>query len=288
VLAESWTTLRVLDWTSGRFDRAGIESPRLEAQILLASILECDRVALYTSFERPLAAAELAAFRGLISRRLAGESVAYLVGKKEFWSREFAVDSRVLVPRGDTETLIAAALDAAKSAPPGAIADIGTGSGAIAVTMACELPSRAVIAIDVSSDALDVARANAATHEVSDRISFRGGNLLEPIGNEQVALLLANLPYVEAAEIEALAPEVRAEPRLALDGGDDGLDLIRELVRNAPPMLAPGGWVVLEHGCDQGRAVRELLTAAAVFEAVETKADLAGRDRVSLARKAVV
>ena len=284
-MAEPWTTLRVLDWTASRLERAQIEAPRLEAQILLAHVLQCDRVALYTAFERPLADEELAGYRGLIQRRLAGESVAYLVGMKEFWSREFAVDARVLVPRADTETLVEWAIECAKSAPAGAIADVGTGSGAIAVTMACESTDRPVIAVDISSDALELARRNAETHGVGDRVDFRQGNLAKPLEGEEVALLLANLPYVEAGEIEHLAAEVRAEPRLALDGGTDGLDLIRELVSVAALHVVAGGFVALEHGHDQGGAVRDLLSARAEFDGVETREDLGGRPRITFARK---
>ncbi len=284
-LAETWTTLKVIDWTTGRFDRAGLESPRLEAQLLLAHILKCDRVALYTQFDRPLAADELAAYRTLIQRRLDGECVAYLVGTKEFWSREFLVNKDVLVPRADTETVISAVLDRLSDSPGGPIIDVGTGSGAIAVTLACEIPDRRVVAVDISQDALAVAARNAERHQAADRIDFRLGDLLAPAAKEQFSFVVANLPYVEADEIEKLAAEVRSEPRLALDGGSDGLDLIRLLIGESPARLLAGGWLVLEHGEDQGEAVRKLLTPDAGFDQAETIEDLAGRDRVTLARR---
>jgi release factor glutamine methyltransferase len=280
-VTEAWTTLRVLEWTESRFARAGIDSPRLEAQVLLAHALGCDRVGLYTSFDKPLGNPELGAYRELIRRRLEGESVAYLVGEKEFWSRPFAVSAEVLVPRPDTETLIEAVLDRREILPAGAVADVGTGSGAIAVTLALEL-KRPVVATDVSDAAAALARRNAERHGAA--VEVRVGDLLEPLAGEPpLAAVVSNPPYVATAELEAAAIEVRREPRLALDGGADGLDLIRRLVAAAAPRLASGGLLAIEHGWDQGAAVRQRIDETGSFGAAETVRDLGGRERVTLA-----
>lgn len=276
-----WTTLRVLEWTTGRFARADIESPRLEAQILLAHVLGCGRVALYTSFDKPLGDGELGRYREMIQRRLDGEPVAYLVGEKEFWSLPFAVDASVLIPRGDTETLIEVVLDGvADRAAPLRIADVGTGSGAIAVTLASELGVATVVATDVSAPACRIAAANAEHNGVGDRVDVREGDLLAPLAGARFDVLAANLPYVPAGDIDGLDAEVRREPRAALDGGPDGLAAIRRLVAGARDHLEPGARVVLEHGHDQSAAVRELLLTQG-FTDVATRRDLGDRDRVT-------
>jgi release factor glutamine methyltransferase len=286
-VAETWTILKVLEWTTGRFAQAGIDSPRLEAQVLLGHVLGCDRVSLYTSFDKPLGPDELGAFRALIKRRLAGEPVAYLVGEQEFWSLPFRVDPRVLIPRRDTQTLIEEVLDqVGDRAAPLAIAEIATGSGAIAVTLAHELSAARVVATDISDDALAVAADNAQRNEVADRVALRAGDLAAPLaGDSPYDVLVANLPYVPTAELETLSPEVRAEPRGALDGGADGLDLIRRLVAAAPAHLRPGGLLVLEHALDQHDRIAALLAATGAFEPAAVRADLAGHPRVTYARR---
>jgi release factor glutamine methyltransferase len=243
------------------------------------------RVQLYTHFDRPLAAEELAALRELVRRRQAGEPVAYLTGKKEFWSLDLRVDSRVLVPRPDTETLVEVALDLLPKAEPRRVADIGTGSGAVALALKRERPEADVVAVDRSPDALAVARANALRLGLAVR--FVEGDLLAPlVGEAPFDLLTANLPYIPTADLADLAPEVHSEPRLAIDGGADGLDLIRRLladgagVRNA---LAPGAAVALEIGVGQAGTVAGLLRAAGLVDPV-IRCDLAGRERVVVAR----
>jgi release factor glutamine methyltransferase len=284
---EDWTTIRALDWTAGRFERAGIESARLEAQVLLAHALGCNRVALYTSFDKPLAAEQLGRFRELIKRRLGGESVAYLVGEKEFWSRPFAVTADVLVPRADTETLIEAVLDRRASLPPGPIADVGTGSGIIAITLSLEL-ARPAIAVDISEAALAVARRNADALG-AEQVELRRGDLCAPLAGERLAVLASNPPYIPTAEIDGpnatIGPEVRCEPRLALDGGADGLGAIRRLVAAAADLVVPEGLLVFEHAEDQGAASRALVEATGAFAAAITARDLGDRDRVTLAER---
>jgi release factor glutamine methyltransferase len=286
-VAETWTILRVLDWTAGRFDQAGFESGRLEAQVLLAHVLSCDRVALYTHFDQPLAPEELAEYRGLIKRRLAGEPTAYLTGAQEFWSLPFAVDERVLIPRRDTETLIEVVLDHVEDRSAELrIADVGTGCGAIAVALAHELGAARIVATDVSVDALSVARENAERNLVADRVELRRADLCSGFADgEQFDVVAANLPYIPSGQVGELMAEVRCEPRAALDGGEDGLDLVRRLILEAGRHLVAGGLLVLEHGWDQGSAVADLLVTAGVFHAPEARHDLAGEARVAFASR---
>jgi release factor glutamine methyltransferase len=277
-----WTVLEVIRWTVARFTERGLDTPRLDAELLVAQALGLSRVQLYVQFDRPLLPAELGDIRALIKRRQAGESVAYLLGKKEFWGLEFAVDARVLVPRPDTETLVEEARErldeAAREAASERIADVGTGSGAIALTLAKLRPAAAVFAADVSPDALAVARAN------SDRlalpVTFVEGDLTAPLApHAPFALIVANLPYIPSGDLAALPPEVRAEPALALDGGADGLSLVRRLIAAAPDLLAAGGALALEIGAGQAPATVELLQAAG-FADVRTRRDLGGVERV--------
>lgn len=272
----SWTILEVLQWTTARFTERGISSPRLDAELLAAQALGLSRVQLYTQFDRPLDAAELAALRMLVKRRQAGEPVAYITGRKEFWSLDLAVDARVLIPRPDSETAVEEAL--ARTRDGGRVADVGTGAGTIALALAKARPDLTVFASDVSADALAVARSNA--ERLGLPVTFVEGSLLEPLrASAPFDLLVANLPYVPTADIAGLPAEVRCEPRLALDGGADGLDLVRALVAQAVELLAPGGALVLEIGAGQAAASAELLRAAGLAE-IRTRRDLGGVERV--------
>jgi release factor glutamine methyltransferase len=275
-----WTVLEVIRWTVARFTERALATPRLDAELLVAHALGLPRVQLYVQFDRPLGADELAAIRALIKRRQAGESVAYLVGKKEFWGIDFAVDARVLVPRPDTETLIEEARDRLGATPAESIriGDVGTGSGAIALTLAKLFPAAAVFASDVSPAALEVARANA--ERLALAVTFLEGDLAAPLAAQApFSLLCANLPYIPSGEMATLPPEVKSEPALALDGGPDGLALVRRLSADAPGLLAPGGALVLEIGDGQAAATAELVRAAG-FADVQTRRDLAGVERV--------
>jgi release factor glutamine methyltransferase len=301
--------LDVVRWTTARFAERGLGTPRLDAELLVAHVLSLPRVQLYVQFERALSPDELAALRALIKRRQAGESIAYLTGRKEFWKFEFAVDARVLVPRPDTETLIEEALarlggpggregeregepepegegesestgagasDAA--APQPRIADVGTGSGALAITLAKLRPGAAVFASDASPPALEVARANA--ERLGAAVTFVEGDLGAPLApHAPFSLIVANLPYIPTGELASLPADVRCEPASALDGGADGLELVRRLVAEAPALLAAGGALALEIGAGQADATRALL-AASGFTDVRARRDLAGVDRV--------
>jgi release factor glutamine methyltransferase len=276
----SWTILEVLQWTTARFQERGMGSPRLDAELLAAHAFGLSRVQLYTQFDRPLLGPELAAYRELVKRRQAGEPVAYLTGRKEFWSLDLAVDKRVLIPRPDTETTVEEALERLKerAGDPPRIADVGTGSGAIALALAKSRPEAAVFACDVSPEALAVARGNA--ERLGLAVTFLEGSLAEPLrAHGRFDLVVANLPYVCAGDIPGLAPEVRSEPWLALDGGADGLDLVRTLVASAPEILAPGGALVLEIGEGQAQATAALCRTAGLQD-VRVRADLAGIERV--------
>jgi release factor glutamine methyltransferase len=286
-VSETWTTLKVLEWTTSRFQRAGIESARLEAQVLLAHTLACDRVRLYMDFDRPLRADELGNYRALIQRRLSGEPLAYLVGEQEFWSLPFRVGPEVLIPRRDSETVIEVVLDQTTDrAAPLRIADLCTGSGVLAITLARELGQAQVVATDISEAAARVARDNAERNLVADRVEVRVGDLHAPLAGEPpFDVLVSNPPYVRSADIPGLAREVRCEPRLALDGGPDGLMFYARIVAAAPALLVPGGLLVLEHGFDQDHAVRQLIDATGVFEPAATRHDLGGQPRVTHARR---
>ena len=279
--SESWTPLKVLTWTAGRFGERGIDSARLDAELLLAHVLGTSRVALYTSFDKPLSVDELARYRELVKRRLAGEPVAYLVGEQEFWSLALHVDEHVLIPRRDTETLVEVALKAARSLPPGRIrlADVCTGSGAVAIALASELPEAEVVATDASDAALQVASANVARHGLAERVQLRAGDLCAPLDGH-FAIIAANPPYIPTGSLAGLAAEVRREPALALDGGADGLTVLRRIIGDARTHLDPGGTLAVEHGFDQAAAVAALC-AAAGYERVTTTRDLAGVERVT-------
>jgi release factor glutamine methyltransferase len=274
---QAWTILEVLRWTIGRFERQGIESARLDAELLATKAFARTRVELYTHYDQPLDEAELASYRALVQRRLAGESVAYILGHKEFWSIDFEVDARVLVPRPDTETLVEQALEVlAKLDKPARIADIGTGSGAIAIALKKERPGDEVFAVDASPDALAVAQANAARLKLA--VAFLQGDLVSPLEG-RFDLVVSNPPYIPSGEIDSLSAEVRNEPRMALDGGMDGLDLVRRLVQGAIGLLADDGWLAMEIGSGQAEAAMNILRDAG-YRHVGSRRDLAGIERV--------
>jgi len=275
-LAEEWTVLKLLRWTEDFFREKGIAEPRLDAQALLADLLAIDRVGLYLNYDRPLTPAELADFRHRVGRRGQREPLQYIIGRTEFWSLEFKVAPAVLIPRADTEVLVEEALRRCPSAAR--ILDVGTGSGALAIVLARELPA-AVTAIDLSAAALALAAENAAAHAVAERIAFLPGDLAQlPAG--PFDLIVANPPYIPSGDIAGLMAEVSAfEPRLALDGGPDGLAAYRHLARQAPHCLAAGGWLLVEIGVGQSEAVRELFLHNGLSE-IFIREDYAGSPRV--------
>lgn len=281
-MAETWTVLKILQWTAEYFRGKGIESGRRDAELLLGDTLALDRVGLYLNFDRPLQAPELAAFRQRVERRAHREPLQYILGQCEFWSLPFTVTPAVLIPRPDTEVLVEEAL---KLLPPGGrLLDVGLGSGAIAVAIAHERADARVAGIDASVEALAVTQQNAVTNGVAGRCDFRRGDLFHLDGGPY-DLIVSNPPYIAAGEMAGLMPEVRDhEPELALVAGADGLDCYRALVPGAAAQLAAGGWLLVEVGAGQAPAVRELF-AAAGYADIFTANDLAGIERVVGGRK---
>ncbi|ODU53603.1 MAG: protein-(glutamine-N5) methyltransferase, release factor-specific [Lysobacteraceae bacterium SCN 69-48] len=253
-----------------------------DAALLLAHALGKSRSWLFAHADDALGEAEAARFDVLLARRAAGEPVAYLTGWRGFWTLELAVTPATLVPRPETELLVDLALARLPVDAPVRVADLGTGSGAIALAIASERPRAQVLATDASSAALDVARGNAARNGIGN-VAFRLGSWLKPLGEDTFDLIASNPPYIAEGDPHLARGDLRFEPAMALSCGADGLDAIRVIVRDAPACLRPGGWLLLEHGWDQGDAVRALL-AAAGFVDVATERDLEQRDRVSLGR----
>ncbi len=252
--------------------------PRLDARLLMQHLLGITHAQFLADPDRRLSGEELEAFLSLILRRERGEPVAYLVGEKDFYSRSFRVTPDVLIPRPDTELIVTLALKRLKTLAWPRVLDLGTGSGAIAVTIACEHPEAAVLAVDVSSEALAVARGNA--DRLGGRVSFLQSDWFSALGDEQFDLVVANPPYVAARDPHLLQDGLPFEPDLALTDGGDGLSCIRRIVGDAPRHLLPGGWLLIEHGYDQAAAVRALLGDGPYAE-IATWQDLSGVDRVS-------
>lgn len=279
-----WTIGRLLQWSEGFFREKGIETPRLDAEVLLAHVLEKPRIYLYVHYDQPLDPEELAAYRGFVRRRAAREPVAYLVGEREFMGLTFAVSPAVLVPQPDTEALVSEARKRLQGKSGVRIADVGTGSGAIALSLLHALPDLTAAAVDVSAAALKVARENADRFGLTDRVMFYEGDLLAPLLGQTFDAVLSNPPYIPRGDIAALPPEVQAEPRLALDGGADGLDFYRRLVREAAAFLCPGGFLAVEAGQGEAVVISELARTNGWIE-VEITKDLAGIDRVVTMRR---
>ena len=286
--ADDWTIGRLLSWTTDYLKRHGAESPRLDAEVMLAHVLGYERVQLYTHYEDVVGEGPRKRYRELVKRRAEGAPVAYLVERKEFYSLRFDVTPAVLIPRPETEYVVLGFLEAAKGLEAPTAVDVGTGSGCLAVSCTKHHPSARFVAIDVSPEALDVARRNAERHGVADRIEFLEGDLLAPVaGRPAFDLIVSNPPYIPTGDIEGLEPGVRDfEPRLALDGGADGLDCYRRLVEQAIPLLKPGGRLILEIGEAQDEDVRGLLARRPEYRILPTVRDLQNHPRVVHAERA--
>jgi release factor glutamine methyltransferase len=271
-----YTVAELIGRSAAYLDAKGFGSPRLDAEVLLADVLDMRRLDLYLHHDRPLEPAETDRYRAALRRRASGEPVAYILGRRAFRSLTLAVDARVLVPRPETESVVEVALGLLPAG--GRLLDVGTGSGAIALSAALERPDAVVAATDVSAEALEVAVGNAATLGLD--VSFRLADLVDGLPqDERYDVVVANLPYI-ADDDPDLDAAVRAhEPAVALFGGDGGLGLVRRLVDTAPAVLAPGGALILEIGFRQGDAVRALLEAGG-YEQVRLDRDLSGLDRV--------
>jgi release factor glutamine methyltransferase len=258
--SEAWTLGRLLSWTTRFFTEKAAETPRLDAEVLLAHVLGCKRIDLYVRFEEPASDQARDRYRNLVRQRAEGCPVAYLVGKKEFFSLEFAVTPAVLVPRPETEILVTECLERARGFDRPRILDVGTGSGAVAIALASQLPAAAVTAVDISADALAVARSNAAKHGLADRIRLVQSDLLAALPrDEQFDFILSNPPYVAEAEWSKLHPGVRDyEPRVALIGGAGGYEIIERLIDQARPHLRLAGCMLIEIGAAQEEPVRQI------------------------------
>lgn len=256
----------------------GVEG-RHEAELLLLHVLDKPRSWLFAHATDPVADADMAAFHALLARRVAGEPVAYLLGHRGFWTLDLAVSPATLIPRPETELLVELALARLPADTALAVADLGTGSGAIALALASERPQAAVTATDLSAAALDVARGNAARNGLA-RVRFVQGAWFEPLQGERFDLIASNPPYIASNDPHLQQGDLRHEPATALASGIDGLDDIRHIVAAAGAHLQPGGWLLIEHGWDQGAAIRALFEHAG-FAQVHTERDLEQRDRVT-------
>jgi len=283
-----WTVRRILEWTTAHLAKHGSETPRLDAEILLAHSRKCPRIELYTRFNEPLSDAERATMRELVRRRAQSEPVAYLVGYREFFSLKFRVTPDVLIPRPETESLVLELLTAMEGIESPRAADVGTGSGCIAVAAAVNNPRVRLTAIDISEAALGIARENAESHHVADRIQFPQGDLLGPLSDDSAFdAIVSNPPYVADGELPTLQPDIRLhEPRLALVAGDDGLAVIRRLVEEAHRHLKDGGRLMIEISPEQAEAVSDLLRKHGSYTDVSVVKDLSGNARVARASRA--
>lgn len=284
--ADPWTVRRVLEWTTQHLKSHGSDTPRLDAEILLAHARDCPRIALYTQFDEPLSDPVRTRMRELVQRRAKYEPVAYLVGHREFFSLDFLVTPDVLIPRPDTETLVMSALDAAKLFAQPRMLDLCTGSGCVAIALAKNCPPAALTATDLSQAALNVAMQNAAKHQVDSRIQFRQGDLFAALAaDSRFDVIVSNPPYVKTAELEDLATNtLKYEPRGALDGGADGLQVIRRIIHSAPHFLSPGGSLFIEISPEQAGEVMKLLEQQGELEDNRLIKDLTGRARVAAAK----
>jgi release factor glutamine methyltransferase len=288
---ERWTVLKTLSWTQDYLRGKGIPNPRLEGELLLSHVLGCDRVGLYLRHDMMLSPDELTNFGGVLRRRASGEPLPYITGYQEFWSIRFKVNSHVLIPRPETETLVEEALrliEAEGWAGP-RILEAGTGCGAIAIAIARTVPSARIVATEVSWGALTLARENALAQAVETRVHFVQGDVFSFIRCRRGGdfdLVVSNPPYVKTEDIENLQREIRDfEPRGAIDGGSDGLHFHRQLLAEGLPRLRPGGWLVIEIGNDQREGLLRLAEKEGGFKRVRIVQDYSGRNRTLLVQR---
>lgn len=281
-----WTVRRVLEWTTGHLKKHGSDTPRLDAEILLAHARHCQRIQLYTQFDEPLPDDVRAQMRELVQRRSKAEPVAYLVGQREFFSLIFKVTRDVLIPRPDTETLVMEIIDGAKGLSASKILDLCTGSGCVAIATAKNCKTAMVTASDISPSAVKIARENAEQNQVADRVTVIESDLFAAIPRDfKFDVIAGNPPYIPSAEIEKLEAEVsQHEPRLALDGGSDGLSVLRRIIDAAPEFAAPRGLLLLEFTPEQVDELEALIKNHPAYDDVSIRKDLGHRPRVLRAR----
>jgi len=262
--------------------RLGAEAGQLETEILVTHVIGRPRSWLYAHSEEKLAADAVALVHELLDRRARGEPVAYLVGEREFWSMSLSVSPETLIPRPETELLVESVLSLEAPAFGVRVVDLGTGSGAVALALARERPQWGIVAVDASPSALRVAAGNASRYGLAN-LSFVGADWSNAFRDSVFDIVVSNPPYVVATDACLVTGDLRYEPRAALDGGVDGLDELRSIIRSAPRILKVNSWLIVEHGAEQGGSVRELMKASGFVDAM-THRDLAGKERVSLAR----
>lgn len=281
---KAWTIRRVLAWTAEDFAGRGIETARLDAELLVAHALGLGRVQLYMDLDRPLTDAEREAIRAVVVRRRKHEPVAYITGKKEFWGRSFTVSPAVLVPRPDSETVIERVLELVQG--EARVLDLCTGSGILGLTIAAEREGVQADLTDLSPEALAIARQNAEALGLAERVRLFEGDLFAPLGDEAYALITANPPYIPEGELTGLAPDVREhEPRMALVAGDDGFSVHRRIIAGAPRFLAPGGTLLIEVGAGQAPELERLIRERGWADHTARHRDLGGTERVVEARR---
>ena len=286
----SWTVLQLLEWTTGYLRDHGSESPRLDAEVLLAKAMSCQRIDLYTRYDEPASDEVRETFREMVRQRANGTPVAYLVGEKEFYSRTFFVSEDVLVPRPETEFVLVEMLDRLRQRADGRpvrVLDVGTGSGILAICVALEVPTAEVTAVDVSPAALALARKNAQRHGVAERIKWHETDLLDGLtGDARYDFIISNPPYISESEFESLDATVREhEPSVALVGGPTGTEIIARLIPLAADRLSVGGWMVLEVSPQIAATVTTLIQQDEGFGSIACRADLAGLQRVISAQR---
>lgn len=281
-----WTIIKILNWTKQYFADKGVENPRLDAEILLCAVLKCERIKLYLDFERPLDEQELAQYRNYVARRAKHEPLAYILGEKAFMRNIFKVSRDTLVPRPETELLVESLVMASEKINPAPkILDIGTGSGAIIVSLLDYLPQAKGVGVDISSGALVTAKENALQIGVADRAAFLLSDLFSAVPeNKKFDIIVSNPPYIPAADIAKLAEDVQQEPHGALDGGEDGLDFYRRIIAQAPQYLAEEGMLAFEIGIRQSTAVCAMCCEHGL-RAVAVRKDYTGIDRMVFATK---
>ncbi len=291
--AKRWTIQEILNVTTEFLKDKGIESPRLCAEVLLAHQLKKSRVELYLEFEQPLSSLEIDGYRSLIRRRLKREPIQYITGHQEFWSLDFLVGPAVLIPRAETELLVEETLKLRErnllsdSSQP-KILDLGTGSGAIAIALAKEIESATIWASDISFDALAVARDNAKHHNLNSKINFCQGDFLQPISNTSISfdMIISNPPYIPTDIFQTLPPEILYhEPRIALDGHENGMHFIKRIIEESGSYLKPGGWLLIEMDPDQTERALNLINSTQSFSYKERIRDYRKKYRLVKAQK---
>ena len=284
-----WTIMKILNWTKQYFEAKGVENPRLDAEVLLCAVLKCQRITLYVDFERPLSEEELAIYRDYVQRRGNFEPLAYILGEKAFMRNSFKVNKATLVPRPETELLVESLVRIAQMLRPEGdvkILDIGTGSGAIIVSLLDYLPNAKGVGVDISVDALIVAKENSEKIGVTGRIGFVRSDVFSKLPLEKkFDIIVSNPPYIPAVDIAGLDKDVQQEPRSALDGGDDGLDFYRRITAEAMEHMAEEGVLAFEVGIHQAEAVQQLCLDAG-FVRTAVRKDYAGIERMVFAVKA--